>query len=303
MGLLLAICVGQIVIPVKGMPLILLSLYQAMDPTAVFPTMPYLIFAIVLTLLICATALLFMKFFLRVNLDVLKEAKVCNSTDNKFTKHEKYIFTIILSALILMVLQSSLPIPSITNFLGKFGMVGFCFVAIFAMLIIRINGKPLFTIGEMAHGVSWDIIFTVAVMQPVLGYLSSDDAGVSTMVSEICGPLATLLTPFTFVVFVLIVCGILTNVLNNQACCLIFYPILMVYAPQLGFSAVGLVSALIIVSHIAFATPAASVYSLIAFSYTDWIDTKFFMKWAVIVMIPTVIVTSILSFFLMNILF
>lgn len=244
-----------------------------------------------------------MKLVIRVDLNVLKFANVQNAVDNRFTKREKYIFTIIVSALILMVLQSSFPIAAVTAFLNKFGMVGLCFVAVFAMLIIHVDSKPLFTISEMAKGVSWDIILTVAVMQPVLGYLSSTDAGVSTMVAEFCEPLVSLLTPFTFVIAVLIVCGLLTNVLNNQACCLIFYPILMVYASQLGFSAIGLVSALIIISHIAYATPAASVYSLIAFAYTDWIDAKYFMKWAVIVLVPVVVLASILAFFLMSILF
>ena len=43
MGVLLAACLGQMCIPVKGMPLILIAMYKAMDATAVFPTLTYMI--------------------------------------------------------------------------------------------------------------------------------------------------------------------------------------------------------------------------------------------------------------------
>ena len=97
---------------------------------------------------------------------------------------------------------------------------------------------------------SWDTLLTVAAMQPVLGFISSNDAGIKDMLVDICGPILGGLSPFMFTVFVILVCCFLTNFLNNAACCLMFFPLIMIYAPQLGLNPIGLVTVLIIVSHV-----------------------------------------------------
>ena len=140
-------------------------------------------------------------------------------------------------------------------------------------------------------------------MQPVLAFISADESGIKAMLSDVCGPIVAQLSPLVFCLFIIVICGLLTNVLNNAACCLMFFPLVMIYAPELGISAIGLVSALIIMSHVAFATPAASFYSLIAFGYTDWIKAGNFIRWAFLLLLPLLFFGAIVGYFLQMILF
>ena len=72
----------------------------------------------------------------------------------------------------------------------------------------------------------------------------------------------------------------------------------MLYAPELGLNAIGLVSLLIVVSHVAFVTPAASFYSLIAFGYTDYIKANSFMKYAFMLFVPIALIGSAVGYLL-----
>lgn len=305
MGVLLADCLGQMCMPVKGMPLILMAMYKAVDPTAVFPYGAYMIFSTIFTLFICLLAILLMKYVFRVDLSMLERIDTASfqGDTNKFTKKEKIIFTDNVLVLFFMVLQGSLPESSLKTFLSMFGMIGICFVGMIALLMIKLEGKPITTVAEMAKGMSWDTLLSVAAMQPVLGFISSDDAGIKAMLSDVLGPIVGGLSPFLFAMVCVIICGFLTNFLNNAACCLMFFPVIMIYAPELGLNAIGLVVLMIIISHVAFATPAASFYSLIAFGYTEWIQTNSFMKYALLLLVPLMVVSSVAGYFLQMVFF
>ena len=258
-------------------------------------------FSTILTLFACLLLLLLMKFVFRVDLSALANidtSEYANKEANKFTKKETFILIDIVIVMLLMVLQSSIPAGAAKTFLGTFGMVGFCFVGILAMFLIKVDGQPLATMPELAKGLSWDTLLTVAAMQPVLGFISADQAGIKAMLADICGPIVATLSPVMFVMFIVIICGLLTNFLNNAACCLMFFPLIMIYAPELGLNPIALVAVLIVVSHIAYATPAASFYSLIAFGYTDWIKSNSFMKYALMTLVPMIVICAIAGYFL-----
>ena len=137
--------------------------------------------------------------------------------------------------------EGTFPNETIKNFLGLFGSISFCFIGMMVLLWIKIDGEPITNMPQMAKGMSWDTLLTVASMQPVLAFISADEAGIKAMLSDVCGPIIANLSPLMFVLFVIVICGLLTNILNNAACCLMFFPIVMIYAPQLGLSAIGMV--------------------------------------------------------------
>lgn len=305
MGILLADCLGQMCLPVKGMPLILIAMYQAMDPTAVFPTVTYMVYSTIFTMFICLLALVLMKFLFRVDLSILKniDAQAFSQSNSHWTKREKIVFVDIVLVLLFMILQTAIPEGPVRNFLGSFGTIGFCFIGMLALLLIKIDKKPIARMSEMAEGMSWDTLLTVAAMQPVLGFVSAEESGISAMLEDLCGPIVAELSPLLFTVVICVICGFLTNFLNNSACCLMFFPLIMIYAPELGLSAIGLVVLMIIISHCAYATPAASFYSLIAFGYTEWISAKQFMKYALLMMVPLIIIASLAGYFLQLIMF
>ncbi len=264
-----------------------------------------MVFAISFTLLICLAALLLMKYVLRVDLSQLLQIDTANfgGEKNRFTRREQVILWDIVLVLALMILQTTFPLQAVQNFLGGFGSIGLCFVGMMVVLWLKVDGQPITSMSEMAKGLSWDTLLTVAAMQPVLGFISADESGIKAMLSDLCGPLVAHLSPFVFCLFIIVVCGLLTNVLNNAACCLMFFPLVMIYAPQLGISTIGVVSVLIIMSHVAFATPAASFYSLIAFGYTDWIKASNFMRWAFLILVPLLFFGAVVGYFLQLLLF
>ena len=304
-GILIPDCLGQMCLPVRGMPLILLSLYQTFDPSFVTPVVSYIVFTTVFTILICLIVIVFFKYVLRLDLSMFAniDTSVFASEKNKFTKKDKISMIIAFGAMLLLVLQSSFPSAAVKSFLGAFGFCGLPMLAILLVLMIKADGEPIATMPQLARGMSWDILLTVASTQPLLAFVSSDDAGVKAMLSSLLEPIVSHLSPLVFVLFIMIICAVLTNFLNNMPVCLMLYPIVMLYAPSLGLSVTGLISMLIIVSHLAFATPAASFYSLIAFGYTDWIKSSTMMKYCFILLLPLALSAVLIGYVLVPIIF
>lgn len=201
---------------------------------------------------------------------------------------------------LLMVISSVLPQGNILSRLTPFGIAA---VLAGILMLMHKEDKPYFDFNAMAKdGISWDVIFLVAIIQPLAQFLCSESTGIAPALAMILNPFMSL-PPLVFIIMCLLIGTLLTNVANNFVIALMIMPVIVTFAAQNGINPVGTVMALVVCTQIAVATPGASFPAGIAFSFSDVIEAKIMMKYGWICAVLLAIVTILFAWPVANLLF
>ena len=106
-----------------------------------------------------------------------------------------------------------------------------------------------------------------------------------------------------FIVVVLILCVILTNIANNMLTAILCMPFLVNFGSMMGMNPVGMVCMMFILSEFALATPAASPVTGVAFSYTNWVSSGQMTKYGILLSVLLFIAFLIIGWPLQSIIF
>ena len=239
------------------------------------------------------------KFVLRLDVSKLKELDASVFGEAKsFNKDQKIAIGAFLLFVVMALSGSFLPatnpIAVYMNKLTIFGQV--VIIAGLLLLLKKEDGTPFFNFNAAsARGLSWDVVFMVALIMPLAQFLCAADTGISAMLAMLVYPLQAL-PPMVFIIAVLIVGVILTNFANNFVIAIIIMPVLATFAGQVGMSVIGLIMILVICTQIAFATPAASFPAGICYSFSDVVDTKQMMKYGWVLVVVLTIFTLLIAY-------
>lgn len=85
-----------------------------------------------------------------------------------------------------------------------------------------------------------------------------------------------------FIVMLLLMCLVLTQVMNNGVICIILMSLLTSMTETLGISATPIAIMLMVFSQLAICTPVATPMSGIMFANTDWVKAKDLYRYAII---------------------
>jgi sodium-dependent dicarboxylate transporter 2/3/5 len=96
-------------------------------------------------------------------------------------------------------------------------------------------------------------------------YMVTADTGIGGAMAVLFMPF-TKLNPIVFIVIVMVIGTILTNIANNMIVTVICMPFLIKFASLVGLNPVAMVALLFIISEFALATPAASPVTAVAMS-------------------------------------
>ena len=103
------------------------------------------------------------------------------------------------------------------------------------------------------------------------------------------------LPPMVFIIVVLVLCMILTNIANNMLTAILCMPFLVNFGSMMGMNPVGMVCLMFIITEFALATPAASPVTGVAFSYTNWVSSNQMMKYGVLLSVILFVVFLIVG--------
>ncbi len=211
----------------------------------------------------------------------------------KLTGHQKLVCVLLITLMVFLFLPSLLPatIPGI-SFLKALDMSGVALVILSAYYILMLGRKDVIRFGELAKGISWDMIFMFATVAPLSVAINNPDSGILIFVKESMSSLLNGLSPILFTMVLFIIGSIITQFANNAVIVMIMSPIMFSLGDVVGANPYALTVLAAYCMNIAFVLPASSGPASMGFS-NDWIGKKTSYTHGAIIFVLTLLVTFI----------
>lgn len=246
-------------------------------------TVDYLTFMAVtipLCILFVIAYFLVMKYIFRPDISKLMNlsdeylAKMRN--DLHLTLQEKIAGIALLCFMILMILPTIFSAgKGFIGFLASFNYLSAIAVVLIALILMRLEGRPLLDFDKCARtGIHWHVFWITAAALPVSSAVSSDMAGITTWLGAVMNTYFQGTNIVIFLVLFSIVINLATQLTHNVSLVLIAVPIAVQVSNSLGLNPLALTVLVVIAAACAYATPAASTVAAILFSNVDWIGVK-----------------------------
>lgn len=242
-----------------------------------FEFLPYSAFMLAVSF---ASIVLFMlagKFLLRIDTSRMKDADFTKLSGNlQYTTEQKIGTALLLFILLALYLPSVLSKEStlymILNNLGAVGVVG---IATVLLLVIPINGQPLMDFQKTASaGIQWNMICLLACVGPLGSALMSENANITKSILVALQPILAGQSPMTMYIFLIVICLVLTQFMNNTVLLVVLTPMLCKLAGLVNANPFIITAILVFALSAALATPGASSRAGLIFGNTEWIATK-----------------------------
>lgn len=277
LGIALNSVLGACLLPYRTGPLITLGAYQALTGIAI-DFLHFMLFIVPALLLIPIVYILACRFVFRVDVSMLKGAKVdfIKAEELVMTKRQKVIMSFLVMFIAMAVIPTVLPKTFfLTQLLNKLTTTGMVILLLMVMTWIKIEGKPLISFQQLAgKGINWDMLMLFIIILPLSNLLMGDDTGIKLFLVNALQPIFGGIPPLVFMVTTLALPIIITNFANNIVVAMIFIQIICTMAAPLGVNMTPMIMTLMIGANLAFYTPAASAPAALVFGNTEWIKPK-----------------------------
>lgn len=291
---------GQILLPFMGTGLTYLMAYNNMFPDLPMPIGSYLIMMIIMGIIMAVVYLALMKFVFRVDVSALSNYKNEQGVPQA-TKEQKTALILFIVFLLTMIAMVFAPEP-IRGFLNQFGIVGIPMILGALVPLLRTEkGEPLGNLNELLHMCDWGQIMMVGYIMIVSTQMMLPETGISAAIANLFKPFMSL-PPMVFIIVVMILATILTNIANNMLVTVLCMPFLVTFGASIGMNPIGMVCLLFIISEFALATPAASPVTAVAFGQ-DMVTPSAMSKVALKLIIPLFLVFMLIAWPLQAIIF
>lgn len=292
---------GQILFPFMGTGLTYLMAYNNMFPDFPIPMGQYMIMMICMGLIMLLVLLALLKFVFRVDVSPLANYKP-EAGVPAATKGQKSALIIFVIFMLMNVVMIFAPEP-IKSFLEQFGIVGIAMLlGALVPLLKDETGAPLGNLEELLHLVNWGQIMMVGYIMVVSTQMMMPTTGISTFMANIIKPFMGL-PSMVFIIVVMVLCLVLTNIANNMLTAVLCMPFLVNFGSMMGMNPVGMVCMMFILSEFALATPAASPVTGVAFSYTNWVSSGKMTKYGILLSVVLFVVFMLIGWPLQAIIF
>ncbi len=150
-------------------------------------------------------------------------AKFLGDNTGKMSKSQKGVLIGLVSMVVGCILVSFVSGDAGLGLIfKKLGVYGIMMITIIAMLLVKVDGKPLSTIESMAKYVMWDMLLVIVVAMLVANCLTGGDTGLSALISQYAVPLLNGRSEIAFLMILAVICLVLTNLFNNMVVMLVF---------------------------------------------------------------------------------
>lgn len=275
-GIVLCAGIGEIALPFKATPLLMLASYQGLNPDSTLSITEVAVAAFCLCLIINLVYVLIGKFILRVDLSFFDPERSVIEKPAP-TKRQKLIliYMLVMTVLLFAAGISSSYDNAVMNVLSTLGLGGVSFGLVILMMCTPCEGKMLLDIRKVGSRFSWDTYFMYTGCVVILPAIGNEEIGFSATMQALVEPLLSGLPFVAFIAMLVIGTIVFTNFMNNFVAPLtfiIFGVSLSGLYPQLNLDA--LMITLLVCGFIAMATPAATTPAAIVFSHRELISFK-----------------------------
>ena len=289
---------GQILFPFTGTGLVYINSYKGMFPDLPMPVPNYLLMMGIMGVIMAIVFVALMKFVFRVDASPLANYKMEGGVPAA-TKGQKQALIIFVVFILANVLATVGPLKP---YLSKLGIVGIAIVLGGLVPLLKDEkGQPLGKLEELLHMCNWGQVTMVGYIMILSRYMNTPDTGITSAMAVLFKPFMEL-PPIVFIVVIMIIATILTNIANNMIVTVLCMPFLVNFGAAVGMSPVGMVALLFIISEFALATPAASPVTAVAMSQ-DLVSTDEMTKAALKIVPLLFVIFMIIGWPLANIIF
>lgn len=266
----------------------------------------YLVTAIILGMIMILAAVMLCKYVFRPDTSKMKEFDVESLNRNPLPpmslQQKLYCtgFILVILGLMLPSLFPTLPVLSIL----KPAVYGVAMTMVAIMAAIRIKGEPIIDIPKiLSTKMSWGAYFIIVAAVLLGSVLTDPSTGVSAFLAFILSPIFEGMSPAIFIVLILGLGAVLTNLCNSLVIGMILQPIIMTYCIQTGANPRPIVTLMIqFVLLSAAVTPAASPFAAILHSNKEWVPTKYVYQYTLPIVLVEMAIMLIVGIPLTNIL-
>lgn len=276
-------------------PIISIGIYEKLTGM-VLSYAKYMAIAIPVGLLASIFMILMFKFLLRPNMSELNIKNLDNfEKSEKLTKRDAVILTIFAGMVLLWILPSLLQniLPNFYKIVNGFGTAFPALIGVILMSLIKIENKPLVTIGEACKkGVPFSSLIMCAGTLALSSAITSDAIGIKSFLVNNMSSVLSNLSPILLLIIFAIWAMLQTNVSSNMVTATVVTTIAVPILQSINSGVILPVAVVIIgmLSAFAFATPPSMPHIAIA-SSSDYATTKDTLLYGLILAIMSVILS------------
>ncbi|MGI6227748.1 MAG: SLC13 family permease [Peptococcales bacterium] len=307
-GTFFAATIGQPMLPFKGAQLIVVSAYEQMSGQVV-NHLSYITFNFIMSMLLMAVFLLFIKFVFRPDISNLKNINIDQFNANPLppmNQRQKLFLWMIVVYISMLLAPSFLPatVPGI-QLLKDLGVLGVTIICVVVMCIIHVDdGRPALQFREVAaKQLSWDVFFLIAAAVYAANAVSNDITGIKEWMIQVLNPILGGRPEFIFAVLLFLVALILTNFANNAAMAVVLMPIIIAFCDQGGMPSMPFAMGVAMMVFVAMLTPSASPHAGMMHGRKDLVSTGDIMRIGFPLVLAALVVYVIIGFPIAKILF
>ena len=300
-GVVLMATMGLIAFPFQDNGLIIMGAYtgvvgQQMD------FVKYMLFMIPIIICLIALWTVVSKYVLRVDFSKLADVDTSHIVID-VKPRQKATIVIVLLLVVFLMMQANFKIGILGMVLSKSTLfiVGASLYILGSLWVVE--GRPMMNFRELIKGVPWESWWLTAVVMCLASTLTAADTGVSAFCVSLLKPLLGGLSPWAFVAVVCVAAFLMTNVCNNIVVTICMMPILLAMAPVIGYTFEAAVILVILCSHFALLTPAASGPAGLMFANKEWVASKDIYGRGLVLLLSCVIFTITVGYLWANVVF
>ena len=228
------------------------------------PAIPSMIFNVLGFLVPILILFILAKFVFRFDASkfVLSDTVIAELEKKRITKEQKITFYILLIYIALLLLPEFIPDAPGMMFLKTIGVGGMSAIGLLVLSFITVDKKRIIDLsGVFSRQMQWPLILLLAVTFPLAEAIKSEDCGIMITVEKVLSPLVSDMGLTMFMIFAMILLGIVTQFTHNMVLGAMFIPVFCNLAGQMGGDAsMYLMWQMIYITlNCAYVTPAASM--------------------------------------------
>ncbi len=270
-GIAFVAAYSELVVPFKPVAVIIMGFYTA-NTGEIFSPLLYCACFIPSILIMIFVYLLIGKFILRIDFSEFQAIEVEKVAP---TKKQKVALYFLLAFLIVILLPDTLGEIQAFAFLKQMGTATVALAFIAFMMLFRVDNEPVLDIQKLSAKFPWAVFLMISFSMGYSTFLAAEEIGLSATLRTVLTPLLEAVSPLVFVIIIVALAVILTNLLNNMVTLMLFVSALFMMADSLTGININAVFVLLgVASFTACATPAASSTAALAFGQRDLITPK-----------------------------
>ena len=278
-GIYLASTLAQPMLPFKGAAYVVVSAFTNSFNLPVNYA-AYIFYNVIMTLLLLAIYLIYVRIVLRPNVEGFKNLKVEDIMKEQLPKmnfQQVMVFAVTGLFIVAMLLPNFMSKEiGFIAFLSNMGLTGIYVLCLTILIVVPYNGNALFDIrGAARKSFSWDVYFLVAAALYGCNALTNPATGIKPFLVEFLQPILGGHPDIIFVMIVLLFAIVTTNFANNAAMATVILPILVAFADQYpGVDTTVIAMSVCMIVFVALATPAASPFCGMLHARKDLVTFK-----------------------------